>query len=176
MKTDIRYRDLTAEDGNLLATDEVTSDTASYYNGRWATAIEHGISFYVGRPISEWLAGEGTNTFRARRLIKAGEYVWIQSEDRWPTEADLPILFKNGIANGIERDQHINILPDLPRGYNSFLWVPFIEPVTPPKTQAQLDDEACRAWQCEMHSLGSAETAWRAAIAWERNRAKNGGT
>lgn len=169
-----QYRNLTADDGVLLGTDEVRSLIRS--NGRvhedWTPVRESTYEGYVGRPISDWLTPTDMRHYQARRrLPDAPEHPqWIDSRARRPTESDLPVIWTYGPSHVIYGTSKLPYLP----AADSFLWSH--APIAPrPKTQADLDDEGFDQYKPEPRKsidlLGdNLRAVWRAAIAWERSR------
>jgi hypothetical protein len=123
----------------------------------------------IGQPLRKWLECRTPFTYRARRLIRS-EQTWIRSHaDRKPTEADLPILVNNGST--------ITVYHTIPTAMDlGYLWIPWTPPHYPPKSQTELDNEACKAQYKEWYGDNPSTTVernrffsgWAAALAWER--------
>jgi hypothetical protein len=187
--SDPGYRELTAEDGNLLPTDEV-----QYRDSGWKLATQYSLMFggegvswhHIGKPIAEWLKSCQTpSPYRARRKLTSPR--WIPRSERVPTEADLPVIvrYPNGhTVLAMDMDQSRAWCSDHPANFGA-VWHHYDMPplpLPPLPTQRELDEEACKGhWitittlPYRFHPNGSLyPDGWHAALKWERARVAKG--
>lgn len=158
------YRYLTTADAPWQHGDQYSNDGGKTWND---------IDAIWGRctSLDAYLTASWTTApYRARRPIPAPApaQVWIRSEERKPTEADCPILYRSALPEYKDK-YNIIIVHACPTTCHPYLWTPFHEPAYPAPTQADLDRKAAEAYSMIKHPYRTLHDVCRDVRGWHRS-------